>query len=126
MDVLTEFGRAACLLRKRQQLTLDDLALSLGLDRSYLSEVERGWHDVGLRYIARLARGLGVEIVDFFWGGRTPTPRRLMKRVESALDRLLQEIIEIGSRDLAEQLLGLLRQDTQKLEGFLKEAKGAK
>lgn len=95
-------------MRKRQALTLQDMA-ERGFDRSYLCEVEKGLHHPGLRYIGRLAEGLGVEIVDLFWG-LGETPRELMGRIEVALDRLILEIMGEGRVELGKELAQFLRE----------------
>lgn len=118
-----EFGRAARVLRKRQGLTLEDMA-DRGFDRSYLCEVEKGMHNPGLRYIDRLARGLEVEITDLFWG-LGETPQELMGRIGVALDRLILGIEEGKREDLARQVFWLLREREGKLEAFL-QARGLK
>jgi transcriptional regulator with XRE-family HTH domain len=112
-----EFGRAARILRKRRDLTLQDMA-DRGFDKSYLCEVEKGMHNPGLRYISRLAEGLEVEVVDLFWG-LGATPRELMGRIGVALDRLILEIAEGGQVGLAKEAVQLLREREERLLRFL-------
>lgn len=51
-------------LRIEQELTQGQLALIVGLDRSYISRVERGRCNVTLDAIMLLAHGLGVTPSD--------------------------------------------------------------
>ena len=119
MSIQEEFGRAARILRKRQDLTLEDMS-DRGFDKSYLCEVERGLHNPGLRYIDRLARQLEVEVTDLFWG-LGETPRELMERIRVILDRLILEIVEEGRKDEAGELFQLLQERGRKLETFLQD-----
>lgn len=49
-------------------LSQQQLARKAGLDRSYLSEVERGLRNVSLLRIAHLANALGTSIADLLKG----------------------------------------------------------
>src|SRR5262249_13089541 len=62
-------GRAALAaqlraVRRRRQLTQEALAERAGMDRSYLSAIERGKHNVPLDTICRLAWALGLDLRD--------------------------------------------------------------
>jgi len=43
-------------------MTQESLAHEAGIDRSYMSSVERGGQNVGLVLAAQIARGLGVSL----------------------------------------------------------------
>lgn len=82
--------------------------------------MEKGRHNPRLHYISRLAEGLGVEIVDLFWGlGRTP--RELMERIGVALDRLILEIIEEGRVEFGKEIAEFLREREDRLRQFLRD-----
>lgn len=55
-----QFGSRLRQLRHLAKLTQEKLALSSGLDRSYVGQVERGERNVSLENIARLAAALGI------------------------------------------------------------------
>ncbi len=62
-------GRAALAaqlraVRERRGLTQEALAERAGMDRSYVSGIERGRHNVPLDTICRLAWALGMEVRD--------------------------------------------------------------
>lgn len=72
-------GRAALAaqlrtLRRRRRLTQEALAERAGMDRSYLSAIERGKHNVPLDTICRLAWALGMDVRDLV------TPPRIRAR----------------------------------------------
>jgi transcriptional regulator with XRE-family HTH domain len=46
--------------RERAGLTQQQLAASAGMDRSYLSDVERGAVSVSLERFLRIAKGIGI------------------------------------------------------------------
>ena len=71
-DIRTVFGRRVRLLRKRNGLSQEKLALRCGLDRTYIGGVERGERNIGILNVERIAQGLGVSVMDLFGGGRGP------------------------------------------------------
>ena len=71
-------GRAALAqqlrnLRRRRRLTQESLAERAGMDRSYLSGIELGKHNVPLDTICRLAWALGLDVRELL---TTPAARR--------------------------------------------------
>ncbi len=71
-------GRAALAqqlrnLRRRRHLTQESLAERAGMDRSYLSGIELGKHNVPLDTICRLAWALGLDVRELL---TTPAKRR--------------------------------------------------
>lgn len=65
-DVIVSFGERLRNLRTRAGLSQEDLAHEAGLDRTYVSGIERGVRNPSLRNIARLAGALGVPVRDLF------------------------------------------------------------
>jgi transcriptional regulator with XRE-family HTH domain len=63
-------------LRRRRKLTQESLAERAGMDRSYLSGIERGKHNVPLDTICRLAWALGLDVRDLITPGVTAVTRR--------------------------------------------------
>ena len=62
MDVLEGFGKKVRETRLSRDLSQEDLVELSGLHRTYISLVERGKRNIGLRNIDALARALGVSI----------------------------------------------------------------
>ena len=60
-DVQKRFGARLRALRKERDLSQEEVALSAGLDRSYLGKIERGEANVSLVNIHRIAGALGVR-----------------------------------------------------------------
>lgn len=60
------FGQRVRDLRVSMQLSQEQLAALCGLDRTYISSVERGQRNVSLKNIAALAQGLNVSLSEFF------------------------------------------------------------
>ncbi len=66
-DLVTKkFGQRIKTLRKERGLTQEELAELSGLDRTYISGIERGLRNVALRNIEALAQALGVSISELF------------------------------------------------------------
>ena len=58
--LLRALGFALKRLRESKRLTQEALAEKADLDRTYLSDIERGARNPGIKNVARLAKALGV------------------------------------------------------------------
>lgn len=65
---LTEFGRNVARFRTKVGFTQDKLAEKADLDRTYLSGIERGVRNPGIKVVIRLARALTVSLDDLCKG----------------------------------------------------------
>lgn len=63
---LIEFGLQLKALRKKKGLSQEQLGLIAGLDRTYISGIERGVRNVSLINIFRIAKALNVRAYDLF------------------------------------------------------------
>ena len=66
LSVTERFGERIRILRKKRGLSQEDFAELCGLDRTYISGIERGIRNVALRNIEALANALDVSISDLF------------------------------------------------------------
>jgi len=57
---LAAFGQAVRRIRTAQQLSQEDLGFKSGLDRTYISGIERGQRNPTLESLWRIAQALGV------------------------------------------------------------------
>ncbi|MYN04538.1 helix-turn-helix domain-containing protein [Pseudoduganella sp. DS3] len=73
MDPLVSFGRVLRQLRKEAGLTQEQLALAAGIERNYVSLIERGVNQPALKVIFKLAEALGT------------TPSKILLLVEAEL-----------------------------------------
>jgi len=64
--ILRDFGQKISAQRASNALTQEQLAELAGLERSYISDIERGARNVGLVNIVKLAKALGVCPSEFF------------------------------------------------------------
>ena len=71
MDPGLAFGKVLRVVRKERGLTQEQLALAAGIDRTFVSLVERGINQPTIRVIFRLADVLGM------------TPSRLVELTEA-------------------------------------------
>ena len=60
------FGQRIKELRKEKQLTQEDLAFEVGVDRSYMGFVERGEKNATLDKIAKISKALNVKLKVMF------------------------------------------------------------
>jgi transcriptional regulator with XRE-family HTH domain len=67
-DVLARLGRRVRDLRKASELSQEDFAAECGLDRTYISGIERGRRNVSLRNLDLIARTLRLSLSELFHG----------------------------------------------------------
>ena len=65
-DIRTRFGLRVRELRRAQSLSQEALAERCGLDRTYISGIERGKRNVSLQNIEVIAKALGVTLSALF------------------------------------------------------------
>ena len=61
-----QFGQRLRMLRKEHGLSQEELALSSGLDRTYIGGIERGERNISLINIVKIAKALKITPKDFF------------------------------------------------------------
>lgn len=66
------FGENVRRQRKRQGISQEDLAFAAGIDRSYMSRVERGIVRITLEKVYLIAKALGCEPGELLPSIRTP------------------------------------------------------
>ena len=66
ISVTDKFGARLRTLRKERGLSQEKLAELSGLDRTYISGIERGIRNVALRNIEALAQALDLSISELF------------------------------------------------------------
>jgi transcriptional regulator with XRE-family HTH domain len=67
-DVCVRVGKRVRELRKAKGWNQDDLALHVGLGRTYISNVERGSKNPSLRSLEIFALGFGMTLSQFLAG----------------------------------------------------------
>jgi transcriptional regulator with XRE-family HTH domain len=67
-DVAVRFGKRLRELRQATGLSQEAFAAACGLDRTYISRIERGKRNVSLRNIEMLAKALRVSISELTKG----------------------------------------------------------
>ena len=63
---LKNIGNNIRQIRKQRQGTQIDLAVMIGIDRAYLSEIENGRTNVSLNILYAIADALNTDIIQFF------------------------------------------------------------
>lgn len=70
MDIVSnthkKFGQRIKVLRKENNMTQEDLAFKVGVDRSYMGFVERGEKNPTLKILSKLARALKISLSELF------------------------------------------------------------
>lgn len=66
--ILRAFGCRLKQNRELKGLTQESLAEKAGLDRTYLSDIERGTRNPGIRNVITIIGALGIPPSDFFGG----------------------------------------------------------
>jgi transcriptional regulator with XRE-family HTH domain len=66
--ILVRFGTRVRELRMQTGLSQESFAAKCGLDRTYVSGIERGRRNVSLRNIAKIAEFLGISLSELTKG----------------------------------------------------------
>jgi transcriptional regulator with XRE-family HTH domain len=66
MNVIKSFGDKIKLLRLEKGYSQEELASRAGIDRTYISDIEKGERNVSLKIIEKLALSLDKEIFELF------------------------------------------------------------
>lgn len=76
MKAQTLVARNLRRLRVRKEISQEALAVDAGIDRTYVSRLERELENPSVAVLERLAKALGADIRDFFdpAGGRAMEP----------------------------------------------------
>jgi transcriptional regulator with XRE-family HTH domain len=67
-DITVRFGLRLRELREAKELSQEAFAAECGLDRTYISGIERGRRNVSLRNIEVIAKALGISISELTKG----------------------------------------------------------
>ena len=65
-EVLVAFGLAVRARRKARGFSQEQLAEASGLHPRYVSDVERGQRNIGMRNVDRLAQALAIDLQTLF------------------------------------------------------------
>jgi len=77
MEIREVLARNLRRLRHERGLSQEELAHRAGIDRTYVSSLERSVYAAGVDVVDKLARALGVEAADLL-----QQPRRMTKKDE--------------------------------------------
>lgn len=66
MDIRTRIGWNVRRLRAEREMTQEDFATDSGIDRGYISGVERGVRNPSVLVLERIATALGVDVAELF------------------------------------------------------------
>jgi len=66
MDIKKTFGKKVRELRKKRNLSQEELAYEAALDRTYINSIENGKRNVSLINIVKLAKALNIKVKDLF------------------------------------------------------------
>ena len=68
MNINTQLGMRIRYLRKKKGLSQEDLALDSGINKNYLSDLERGMRNPTVNILEKLAVTLKVSLSELFMG----------------------------------------------------------
>lgn len=66
MDVRERIGWNLRRLRSEREITQEDFATDAGIDRGYISGVERGVRNPSVTVLVRIADAIGVDVAELF------------------------------------------------------------
>lgn len=68
MTVITQLGMRIKFLRKEKKMSQLDLSLECGVNKNYISDLEKGRRNPSIEVLERIAIGLGVDLSTLFKG----------------------------------------------------------
>ncbi len=66
MNIQKKFGNKVKLLREKKGFSIEYFGNVANIDRSYISEIEKGERNISLNIIEKLAKALEVNIQELF------------------------------------------------------------
>jgi transcriptional regulator with XRE-family HTH domain len=66
MNIQEKFGNNIRALRLSAHLSQEKLALEAGIDRTYISDIEKGERKVSIATIEKLANVLGEDVYNYY------------------------------------------------------------
>jgi DNA-binding XRE family transcriptional regulator len=67
-EVCVQLGRRLTAFRKRMGISQEELAFRAEIDRTYISQMERGVCNPSLLVLCKVANVLEINVIDFFQG----------------------------------------------------------
>jgi transcriptional regulator with XRE-family HTH domain len=67
-DICEQFGANLRRIRHKHKITQEELAHRVGMDVSYLSELENGRKEPCLRKMKEISQGLGITLAELLRG----------------------------------------------------------
>ena len=67
-EVRVQLGLTIQRLRRSRKLSQEELAHIAGIDRAYMSRIERGIPNLGIEMIVRISKALGVQPAELVEG----------------------------------------------------------
>lgn len=68
--ILKAFGQSVARHRQKENYSQETLAERAALDRTYISDIERGSRNPGVRNVVLIARALNISAAALFTGGK--------------------------------------------------------
>lgn len=66
MTIEERFGMRIRELRKRQNISQEELAFRCKLSKNYVSDVERGTRNISLKAVEKFSKGLHTSLAELF------------------------------------------------------------
>lgn len=66
MDINEFFGKKISEIRKRKGFSQEKLALEANIDRTYISDIEKGNRNISLEILDKLSKTLNIHISQIF------------------------------------------------------------
>ena len=71
MDVNKQLGKRIKYLRSLKKWSQEDLALEAGVNKNYLSDLERGERNPTVKILEKIAKALAISLEELFKGIQT-------------------------------------------------------
>jgi len=68
MNILAQLGMRIAYLRKEKKMSQLDLSIESGVNKNYISDLEKGRRNASLLVLNRIAQALGISLSDLLKG----------------------------------------------------------
>ena len=83
MDIYVQFGKSIAFLRKKKKMSQLDLALEAGINKNYISDLERGRRNPSLMILSRIANAFKIDMSTLLQGIQDYSLEDIVSKISS-------------------------------------------
>ena len=83
MNIYVQLGKRIAFLRKKKKMSQLDLALDSGINKNYISDLERGRRNPSLMILSRLSKALDCDMATLLQGIKDYSLEEIVSTISS-------------------------------------------